>query len=201
MKEWCSMNDAFRLSIHQAERCHIPAWSWWLDVSICLWWGAPYAPICIRVGKGAAAAAAEAAEAEPRPTAAAAACISAAEPQTSSAERAYSGLTPWWLKWIYMLAFLGQSSLSAKKVFYLKWCPVDPGWCPVKPTSNNEVMGGPPAAPTSESPGWPPASPGWWPPFVPALTELPPAPPPDMGLPSLTNTGTATLLGELWEVC
>ena len=55
--------------------------------------------MCINVGSGAlAAAAAEAAEADPKPTAAAAACISAAEPQTSSGDRAYSGLTPWWLK-------------------------------------------------------------------------------------------------------
>ena len=86
------------LKNHHADRCHMPVWSWWFDVNIWRWCGAPY-PICINVGSGAlAAAAAEAAEADPRPTAAAAACISAAEPQTSSGDRAYSGLTPWWLK-------------------------------------------------------------------------------------------------------
>ena len=171
---------------HHADRCHMPVWSWWFDVNMWRWCGAPY-PICINVGSGAAAAAAEAAEADPRPTAAAAACISAAEPQTSSGERAYSGLTPWWLKW---------------------WPAVLVWWPEVSPcTSNREVMPAPepaltPVPPTmSWSPWWPLASGWWWPPLVPVLPPTPLPPTFEMGLPSLTKTGTATLRGEFCEVC
>ena len=105
------------------------------------------------------------------------------------------------------------SHIPALKSYLLKWWPTELGWWwpEVSPcTSNSEVMPPAPAPglttpadPTiSWSPWWPPVSGWWWPPLVPVLPPPPTPLPPtlEMGLPSLTKTGTATLRGEFCEV-